>query len=90
MLVPELIWASAGYAISTMRTNMFGQAQRTPLKGLRFETLEASERVCCPIMMSTPPRMVIQENMARIASFYRASATAPRGNRSDFFNNHRR
>jgi hypothetical protein len=39
-------------------------------------------------MMSTPPRMVIQQSMERISSFYHASATAPRTNHSDFFNTH--
>src|SRR5713226_4730068 len=39
-------------------------------------------------MMSAPPRMVIQQNMARIASLYHASATFPRANHSDFFNTH--
>src|ERR1035438_5420284 len=37
-------------------------------------------------MMSTPPRMVIQQNMARIASFYHGSAATPLANHSDFFN----
>jgi len=42
-----------------------------------------------PIMISTPPRMVIQHNVARNSSFfYHASATAPRTNPSDFFNAH--
>src|SRR6266852_1401851 len=41
-------------------------------------------------MISTPPRMVIQQSMERISSFYHASATAPRTNHSDFFNSHRR
>src|SRR5713101_2135633 len=39
-------------------------------------------------MISTPPRMVIQQSMERISSFYHASATAPRTNHSDFFNTH--
>ena len=34
--------------------------------------------------------MVIQQNMARIASLYHASAIFPRANHSDFFNTHRR
>ena len=37
-------------------------------------------------MISTPPRMVIQQSMERISSFYHASATAPRTNHGDFFN----
>jgi hypothetical protein len=38
-------------------------------------------------MISTPPRVVvIQSSMARISSFYHASATAPLANHSDFFN----
>src|SRR5260370_38286800 len=41
-------------------------------------------------MMSTPPRMVIQQNMERIASFYHASASIQPANHSDFFNSHRR
>jgi hypothetical protein len=40
-------------------------------------------------MISTPPRMVIQQSMARnSSSFYHAFATAPRANYSDFFNTH--
>src|SRR5713101_4077567 len=39
-------------------------------------------------MISAPPRMVIQQNMERIASFYHASATTPHANHSDFFNTH--
>jgi hypothetical protein len=30
-----------------------------------------------PMMMSTPPRMVIQQSLARISSLYHASATTP-------------
>jgi hypothetical protein len=41
-------------------------------------------------MISKPARMVAQQRMERIFSFfYRASATAPRANHSDFFQ-HRR
>jgi hypothetical protein len=40
--------------------------------------------------MSTPPRLVIQQNMARIASLYHASATFPHANHSDYFNTHSR
>ena len=51
----------------------------------------ASERVCCPIMISMPPRLAIQQSMARTSSsFYHASATTPPANYSDFFNTHRR
>src|SRR5450631_300289 len=39
-------------------------------------------------MISTPPRMVIQQSMERIPSFYHASATTPLANHSDFFNTH--
>src|ERR1035441_10269102 len=41
-------------------------------------------------MMSRPPRMVIQQSMARIASFYPGSAATPPANHGDFFNTHRR
>src|SRR5260370_33804119 len=40
--------------------------------------------------MSTAQRMVIQQNMERIASFYYASASIQPANHSDFFNSHRR
>src|SRR5712692_648612 len=40
-------------------------------------------------MISMPPRMVIQQSMARTSSsFYHASATTPPANYSDFFNTH--
>jgi len=39
-------------------------------------------------MISTPPRMVIQQNMARIYSLYHASAPTPIANHGDFFNTH--
>ena len=39
-------------------------------------------------MISTPPRMVIQQSMATI-SLYHASAAIPLANHSDFFNTHR-
>src|SRR6267378_8510359 len=39
-------------------------------------------------MISTPPRMTIQQSMARISSLYRASAPIPPTNHSDFFNTH--
>src|ERR1035441_5425227 len=39
-------------------------------------------------MISTPPRMVIQQSMARISSLYHASASTPLANHSDFFNTH--
>jgi hypothetical protein len=32
--------------------------------------------------------LVIQQNMARIASLYHASATFPHANHSDYFNTH--
>ena len=39
-------------------------------------------------MISTPPGMVIQQNMARNFFFYHASASTPPANHSDFFNTH--
>ena len=41
-------------------------------------------------MISTPPRMVIQQSMARFASFYHVSASTPLANHGDFFNTYRR
>src|SRR5258708_27571595 len=63
------------------RKSTVATQRKTPSKG---------GRSCCPIMMSTPPRMVIQQNMERIASFYHASASIQPANHSDFFNTHRR
>jgi hypothetical protein len=39
-------------------------------------------------MMSTPPRVAIQQSMARIVSFYHGSADTPLANHGDFFNTH--
>jgi len=40
------------------------------------------------MLMSTPPTMVIQQSMVRIASFYHASVTTSLANQRDFFNTH--
>jgi len=51
----------------------FDEPQKMILRNLIFQAKvveQRSERECCPIMISTPPTMVIQQNMARIFFFF--------------------
>ena len=57
-------------------------------RGFMIERLAELTRPRCPIMMSRPPRMVIQQSMARISFLYHASAVTPRAYHGDSFNTH--
>jgi len=50
-----------------------------------MDTASAFERACCPIMISSPPRMVIQQSMARNPSLYHAPDSIRWAIHSNFF-----